>query len=209
MSRTHVVLAGIVGLATAGLLFGYFFDVVSTETVPVKAEVVEPKPAEPSEEDLYAQKYLKEYEALGEQDPALELEGLEVTENTPDGEVVMESNGTAGSFRYWSDSKTIKFEYLDTVARGFCVAHKCKDQHAKDAEPAERCADIEKDKTNGVFVAYKQYNTKPDGRTGSANQSIRNQFKYMGKTSERQDKVTADSSQEAGIEYRQWVSEVG
>ena len=154
-----------------------------------------------------------EYEALEEQAPEVDLEGAEVSETTPDGEVIMESNGAAGSFRYWADSKRIKFKYLDTVARGFCVAHKCKGQYARNEAPAaEKDSKTEPEKPSGVFVAFKEYNNKQSRSSSSAGQSVRNQFKHMGTLRSRRQEAAEDALAKPGeqsLEYKAWVCGVG
>ena len=45
--------------------------------------------------------------------------------NTPDGNVIMSWNNYKESFQYWSDS-SIKFDYLETIARKYVKSYYCK-----------------------------------------------------------------------------------
>lgn len=48
-----------------------------------------------------------------------------VLENTPNGVVIMLYNSEREGFEYWSDTKNIKFDYLETVARKFVIMNFC------------------------------------------------------------------------------------
>ena len=48
-----------------------------------------------------------------------------IIEHTPDGTVIMRYNYDKEGFEYWSDSKNIKYDYLETVARKFVKMNFC------------------------------------------------------------------------------------
>ena len=48
-------------------------------------------------------------------------------ENTPDGNVLMRYNLDREGFEYWCDYKSIKYDYLETVARKFVITNFCVD----------------------------------------------------------------------------------
>ena len=50
-----------------------------------------------------------------------------IIENTPEGSVIMSYNYDKEGFEYWSNSKNIKYDYLETVARKFVKMNFCID----------------------------------------------------------------------------------
>ena len=51
-----------------------------------------------------------------------------VEEETPDGLVIMKYNDDVERFEYWSD-KSIKYKYLEVVARKYVIIYDCKDKY--------------------------------------------------------------------------------
>jgi hypothetical protein len=80
-------------------------------------------------EDLYPIK-----DATNTYTDKIETELNIVTENTPDGIVIMKYNFDNESFLYWSYETNISYKYLETVARKFVTMFNCKDcyvEHTK------------------------------------------------------------------------------
>ena len=212
MSRANILLAGVVTFATLGMLWGFINGMHDAKTKPVDADQ-----AEPSKEELYEQKYLAEFKELAEPAADVDITELEVAEDTPDGKVIMRHNGAVGSFKYWADKKTVKFAYLDTVARVFCVTHDCKPQYitGEIGAPCEggsqtSCDGREEVADDSIFAAFKPYSR---GRpSGPAAQKIsRNQFKYAGMVSDargqNEDGATSPVKDEkSSIEYKEWAA---
>ena len=48
-----------------------------------------------------------------------------ILENTPDGNVLIRYNSDREGFEYWCDTKNIKYNYLETVARKFVITNFC------------------------------------------------------------------------------------
>ena len=48
-----------------------------------------------------------------------------VNDSTPEGNVFMKYSVDNEGFEYWSDHKNIKYDYLDTVARKYCILYYC------------------------------------------------------------------------------------
>ena len=88
--------------------------------------------------------------------------------NTPDGNVIMSWNNYKESFQYWSDS-TIKFDYLETIARKYVKSYYCKNiyicrkkelekqkQKIKEKDENEKMKDEDKkEDDNDVFAKLK------------------------------------------------------
>ena len=129
-----------------------------------------------------------------------------VIENTPDGLVMMLYNGEREGFEYWCDNKSIKFNYLETVARKFVIMNFCtrlyidryediKRQQEKFDESLEtgndKEDDMEEDKKEdmeeieSVFVkkkVKKKKQKKEDRKKIVARKS--NKYFYIGKINE-------------------------
>ena len=209
MNRENIALAIVVGITTIGMIAGYILQATGSpkEGVPQDETVVE------SAETAYMNKHLKDFEALGERDLGeVDLTDLRATDETPDGVVVMQANGATGSFIYWADSKNIKFGYLDSVARFFCVLHDCKDQYAAEKIDLVEAIEEEREKTKAppaatipgsIFAAFKHYNVKHK-KTASSRPSVRNQFKYGGTLEERQE-ATNVVEEQPKVGYQEWA----
>ena len=88
--------------------------------------------------------------------------------NTPDGNVIMSWNNYKESFQYWSDS-SIKFDYLETIARKYVKSYYCKNiyicrkkelqkqrEKIKEKDENEKMKDEDKkDDENDVFAKLK------------------------------------------------------
>tara|TARA_Y100001935_G_C17256716_1_gene484041 strand:+ start:389 stop:1138 length:750 start_codon:yes stop_codon:yes gene_type:complete len=74
------------------------------------------------EEEVYENKYdLKNMQDLSGNKPT----NTTIIENTPDGSVIMSYNYDKEGFEYWCDTKNIKYDYLETVARKFVKMNFC------------------------------------------------------------------------------------
>ena len=201
-------LAGIMGLATMSMVWGYYMQGKNATPKPVPEPGSEPEPdSKPDAESTYVGKYVQRFEALDSTANEDDLTNLEVVDDTPDGRVTMQWNGTPGSFQYWADSKTIKFEHLDSMARLFCTTHNCKAQFADGTTGANvKQKDTETAGSSSIFAAFKHYNAKGSTNRSSAHTSIKNQFKHVGSLKDRKDKdEEPGASREEKVEYKTWA----
>ena len=77
---------------------------------------------EEEEKEIYEEKYpLENIKDLSGNKPM----NTTIIEHTPDGTVIMRYNYDKEGFEYWSDSKNIKYDYLETVARKFVKMNFC------------------------------------------------------------------------------------
>lgn len=75
-------------------------------------------------EVLYEDKYpLDNYKDLSGNKPT----NTTIIENTPEGSVIMSYNYDKEGFEYWSNTKNIKYNFLETVARKFVKMNFCTD----------------------------------------------------------------------------------
>jgi len=75
-------------------------------------------------EVLYEDKYpLDNYKDLSGNRPT----NTTIIENTPEGSVIMSYNYDKEGFEYWCNTKNIKYNYLETVARKFVKMNFCTD----------------------------------------------------------------------------------
>ena len=196
MIRENAILAIVVAITTCGMIAGYWLQF--TDKPPAAAPEAESQP-DKSPEVGYEGKHQAAFDALVETDREEVGADLEVSDETPDGTVIMRANGPIGSFLFWADNKNVKFDYLDAVAQFFCLTHGCKHQYASDSvetEPQEKTPG-----TSGVFAAFKGYNASK--ASSAAKKKVRNQFKYAGVPSDRCDK--AESSEEPKVAYKEWA----
>lgn len=122
-----------------------------------------------------------------------------VMENTPNGNVILRYNAEREGFEYWADTKNVKFDYLETVARKFVIMNFCtklyidrrenikKQQEEYDASletgnPKEE--DKEETIRESVFITKKPKKKKKkiDRNKIVANKS--NKYLYVGKINE-------------------------
>jgi hypothetical protein len=118
-----------------------------------------------------------------------------VMEHTPDGNVVMRYNKKDEGFEYWCDSKNIKYDYLDTVSRKYCLSYDClgiyKDRREslkKQKEEKEKVEEEEKEEKvkeeESIFVKQKKIDTKKTDRSKGDVALKANKFIYKGKINE-------------------------
>ncbi len=109
-----------------------------------------------------------------------------VEEETPDGFVIMKYNDEINRFDYWSD-KSIKYKYLEVVARKYVILFDCKDKYInifKELLSAmENKKDDNKNVNNDIFVSYKNYKKSDDDNDKIVNAKSNN-YKNVGKYSE-------------------------
>lgn len=168
---------------------------------------------EEDDEIPYEYKYVTEFEELmnfntpmyREQEKTY-LSELSVADTTPNGDVVMsyeydKDDDERSKFTYYSDSKTIPYKYLDTVARKFVCAHKCpniyvflKDELMKEMKRMEDEKKREDDrqkmgenddslskKQDSVFASFKNYKTNKSSSIKKRHILVtKNKYKYMG-----------------------------
>ncbi len=85
-------------------------------------EIIEEE--EKEKEEVYEEKYpLENVKDLSGNKPM----NTTIIEHTPEGTVIMHYNYEKEGFEYWSDSKNIKYDYLETVARKFVKMNFCCD----------------------------------------------------------------------------------
>ena len=90
----------------------------------VLLEITEDEDGDEDEEELYEEKYpLANIKDLSGNKPM----NTTIIEHTPDGTVIMCYNYEKEGFEYWSDSKNITYDYLETVARKFVKMNFCCD----------------------------------------------------------------------------------
>ena len=116
-----------------------------------------------------------------------------VNDHTPEGNVFMKYSEDNEGFEYWCDDKNIKYDYLDTVARKYCILYNCfgkyndrkksiKDQEEENRKEEER--DEEKDikeEEESIFVKQKKIDTKKTDRSKGSVALKSNKFIYKGK----------------------------
>ena len=113
-----------------------------------------------------------------------------VEEETPDGSVIMKYNPDIERFEYWSD-KSIKYKYLETVARKYVIIFDCKDKYINMfkqlleamEKTKEEKNDKKEDETN-VFANLKNYKKKDDEDDKKIVNQKANIYKHMGKLNE-------------------------
>jgi hypothetical protein len=109
-----------------------------------------------------------------------------VEEETPDGFVIMKYNDEINRFDYWSD-KSIKYKYLEVVARKYVILFDCKDKYInmfKELLSAmENKKNDNKNVNNDIFVSYKNYKKSDDDNDKIVNAKSNN-YKNVGKYSE-------------------------
>tara|TARA_B100001093_G_C26849591_1_gene1024478 strand:- start:1694 stop:2371 length:678 start_codon:yes stop_codon:yes gene_type:complete len=112
---------------------------------------------------------------------------------TPDGSVIMKYNEKDEGFEYWCDTKNIKYDYLDTVSRKYCLSYDCfgiyQDRREslkkqKEQEKEELEEKIEKKEEESIFIKQKKIDTKKIDRSKGVVALKANKFIYKGKTNE-------------------------
>lgn len=170
------------------------------------------------EEELYEDKYQEEFEKLEEkelkEDFVKSLVNKHLTEETPDGEVIMCYNKEMDCYNYWCDNKGVSFMNLDAVAQKYAIDNDCKalcvnykkevkkaEEKLKERDEAKKLEaednkdnekkEEEKEKKKSVFAKFKSYNTVNKETTAEGEEedtSVQvesaNKFRYKGKLSE-------------------------
>ena len=101
----------------------------------------------------------------------------------------MTHNDDVERFEYWSD-KSIKYKYLEVVARKYVIIYDCKDKYVNMfkelLEAMDKAKEGKKNKKENqinVFVNLKNYKKKDDDDEKIVNQKA-NIYKHMGKLNE-------------------------
>ena len=122
-----------------------------------------------------------------------------VMENTPNGNVILRYNAEREGFEYWADTKNVKFDYLETVARKFVIMNFCtklyidrrenikKQQEEYDASletvnPKEE--DKEETIRESVFITKKPKKKKKKIDRNKIVAKKSNKYLYIGKINE-------------------------
>jgi hypothetical protein len=207
--KTFCTLAGITltGLAVSSIFVGvYLYE-------PMKNKAEE----EEKEEELhYRMKYFQELDELEDRKMTKkELKDLAketIHESTPDGDVIMTYSSDTETFWYFSDTKSIPYWVLDTVARLYTIENNCKcvcvnyqeefykgkektlTQKEKDEHKGEDSDEEKKVEEKSVFAKFKSYNK---GRGNESKEKklkkyrimteVSNRFTYKGRLSDFED----------------------
>ncbi len=118
-----------------------------------------------------------------------------VEDHTPDGNVCMKYSKEEEGFEYWCDDKNIKYDYLDTVARKYCLSFNCceiyedrkkniEEQKAKEKEEDEEDSEKEDTEEESIFIKPKKIGTKKNDRSKGDVALKSNKFIYKGKFGE-------------------------
>ena len=151
------------------------------------------------EPEKYEDKYiLEDYSADDEEEEEVVTNKNNIIEdNTPDGNVFMRYNKDNEGFEYWCKNKNIKYDYLDTVARKYCLMYNCrglyndrkkdieqqkKGKEEKEKEVGEKEDKIEKEES--IFVKPKKIDTKKNDRSIGEVALKSNKYIYKGKCGE-------------------------
>lgn len=78
-----------------------------------------------------------------------------VSGNTPDGTVFMRWNNYREGFEYWSDN-TIKYQYLETIARKFVKTYRCKSFYIDRKKEFEKLKKLKEDQKKELEEKLKQ-----------------------------------------------------
>jgi len=117
-----------------------------------------------------------------------------VEDHTPDGNVCMKYSKEEEGFEYWCDDKNIKYDYLDTVARKYCLSFNCceiyedrkkniEEQKAKEKEEEDK-EEEEDTEEESIFIKPKKIGTKKNDRSKGDVALKSNKFIYKGKFGE-------------------------
>ena len=153
------------------------------------------------DEDIdLANKYYEELSTLVEREMTkTELDALQfslVNVDTPDGKVLMTYNNSTESFWYYTDNKSIPYNYLDEVARFFTIEYNCrqicvnyKEEYEKGvinlntliAENKRRIEELTAVTKKSVFAKFKKYKQADNTKQKYYVMTDRaNLFKYSG-----------------------------
>lgn len=164
--------------------------------------------------NLYEYQYINEFKdkVISEKsdDELHELVKTYLTEETPDGMVVMYYDHKEGKFCYYSD-KVIQYKYLETVSRKYAIVHDCGqiyiniedemynsklkliEEFKKDEEDAKN-----KNDKSGVFAKFKSYNSRMSKEKGKGKWLLlenSNNYIYKGKMDAYQKMINPPSEE--------------
>ncbi len=147
------------------------------------------------EKYYYENEYIEEFENLDENTLNVDISDnsipLHVTEETPNGTIIMYFDLSYNHYKYYINDKNIPYKYLETVARKFCITHNCKSHYVELFKEIfnSRKKMIEEQNTpklnkpslvlNNVFAKFKKYKTKNEKKYVVPEKT--NNYKYMGK----------------------------
>jgi hypothetical protein len=151
-------------------------------------------------EDAYENQYNDLFDSLVDLEHLTknELIGLKneyLSETTPKGNVVMyynynETDSNASSYHYYSDDRSIPFNFLDTVARKYVYTYRCPElyRHVKtklefesELEPEPDTETKTETPTQNVFATFKNYKTVSKSKPNSKSAMIcKNRYTRMG-----------------------------
>jgi len=184
------------------------------------------------EEEEEPEKYEDKYNFIDYSDDENENKANEnkVNENniindaTPDGNVCMRYKEEEEGFEYWCDNKSIKYDYLDTVARKYCMSFDCcgiyedrkkniEEQKAKEEEKEEEMVE-EIEEEESIFIKSKKIDTKKNDRSKGEVALKANKFIYKGKLKEcgvflkkRDDELKNKTKK--NMNFSDWISRRG
>ena len=144
-------------------------------------------------------------------------------DHTPEGNVFMKYNKENEGFEYWCDDKNIKYDYLDTVARKYCILYNCfgkyndrkesiKEQEEQEEEKETQGGEKEtQEEEESIFVKQKKIDTKKTDRSTGEVALKSNKFIYKGKMSEcsallkkRDEELTQKTKK--NMSFTEWMS---
>ena len=117
-------------------------------------------------ENAFENRFLKEYDALADDpDAPVPPSHANVRETTPQGDVIMTYDADRRAFCYYSDTRSVQFKFLESVARKYVLEHGCKRLHADIRKTTQVKATQSQVKTteqvkDSVFAQFKKYRTQ-------------------------------------------------
>ena len=146
-----------------------------------------------------------------------------VNDATPEGNVFMKYSEDNEGFEYWCDNKNVKYDFLDTVARKYCIVYNCRDkyndrkksikqQEEEDKKEEEREEEKETEvEEESIFVKQKKIETKKIDRSKGSVALKSNKFIYKGKVIEcpvflktREDELKIKTKK--NMSFSEWMS---
>jgi len=143
-------------------------------------------------ENAFENRFLKEYDAMADDpDAPVPPSHANVRETTPQGDVIMTYDAERRAFCYYSDTRSVQFKFLESVARKYVLEHGCKRLHV-DIRKATQVKATEQVKAtqvkatqvkateqvkDSVFAQFKKYRTQiqPQGNRNQQPQGNRDQ----------------------------------
>ncbi len=179
----------------------------------------------PEEEEVIAYENKYEIKIKNQKNDEINYEKCSVCESTPDGLVFMRYNKENEGFDWWSDNKSVKYIYLETVSRKYVNVFSCSSLYIDRKEDLKRQLEIEKEKEerekmeiednkdevdsdDDLFVKLKpNKKIKPTKKDKQA--AINgNKFKYCGKIKDFKllQKRKKNSAVKKKIDFSSWKS---